>query len=106
VIEVVINLERIELALRRVKIIRHNVSRLNMPDDPSYPYKLHAILKHPDFHGAAMAIMFRGPEELVVRAKSERGIRWVIRRMKLQGNDRLLELTLTSPGGTMDMLRG
>jgi hypothetical protein len=106
VIDVVINLERMELDLRRVKIIRHNVSRLNMPDDPSYPYKLHAILAHPDFHGAAMSIKFRGPEELIVRAKSERSIRWVIRRMKLQGNDRLLELTLTSPGGTMDMLRG
>jgi hypothetical protein len=106
VIEVVTILERIELALRRVKIIHHNVSNLHEPDDPSYPYKLHATLAHPDFHGAAMAIKFRRPEELVVRAKSEDGIRWIIRRMKLKGNERLLELTLTTPEGTMDMNRG
>jgi|GEM_PF-2876959 len=95
------NWRRIELALHRVKIIRHNVSRIKNPEDPSYPYRLYVAQPHDEFHGAAKAIMFGGAEELVVRAKTMRGINWIIKKMKLRGNTHVMDLRLTLPDGSV-----
>jgi hypothetical protein len=50
-----------------LKLIKHNASNVNLPDDPSYPYKLEANFRPPEFMQVAFVFMHGGSEEIIVR---------------------------------------
>jgi hypothetical protein len=50
------------------KLIRHNASKVNLDDDPSFPFKLEANLRPPEFMVEAFVCLYGGgSEEVVVR---------------------------------------
>lgn len=86
----------------QVKVIRHNVSKIDIPDDTSYPFKLEVRLSHPDFMNVAFIMLFGGTEELIVRGKSKRALEKLIKKQKLRTDPRLLSFTLTGPKGVIE----
>lgn len=80
-----------------LKLIRHNASGVNEPDDPSYPYKLEANFRPPEFMNVAFVMLHGGSEEIVVRGKTREALEKFVEVNKLNTHPRLRELTITGP---------
>lgn len=89
-----------------LKVIYANTHRINNPDDPSYPYKLYANFRPPEFMQVAFVMLHGGSEEVVVRAMTREAIDECIRQNEWRDHPRLRRLVLTLPDGTEELLAG
>ena len=80
-----------------IKLIRHNASNLDLPDDPSYPWKLYANLRPPDFMTIAFIGMYGGSEEICVRGKTKKVLEEYAETIGLNNHPRLRKLEITQP---------
>lgn len=83
-----------------VKLIYHNYSNLNLPDDGTMPYRLEVIVRGDDFMQVArMGLGIAGPEKIVVLGNTRLAINRIV---WLNGYDKLqhlISLTITGPDG-------
>jgi hypothetical protein len=82
-----------------IKLIRHNAGGVNEPDDPSYPYKLEASFRPPEFMIVAFIGLYKGSEEIVVRGMTQKALEEFISENHLRSHPRLRQLTITGPKG-------
>jgi len=77
-----------------IKLIRHTGGGVNEPNDPTYPFKLEAVLRPPEFMEVAFLFMF-GNEEVVVRGITKEALEEFARANDLYHHPRLISLTIT-----------
>lgn len=82
-----------------LKLIRHNASNVDLPDDPSFPFKLEASLQPPEFMVMAFIGLYGGSEEIVVRGMSKEDLDKFVKAHNLRTHPRLRHLTITGPDG-------
>ncbi len=82
-----------------IKLIRHNASGVNEPDDSSMPYKLEASFRPPEFMTMAFIGLCGGSEEIVVRAETHKALDKFLKVNDLRKHPRLRRLTITGPKG-------
>lgn len=87
-----------------LKVIRHNTGRIDLPDDPSFPFKLEASFRPPEFMTMAFIGLFGGSEEIVVRGMSKQALDKLIEVNGFRKHPRLLRLTITGPDGIIEQL--
>ena len=87
-----------------LKLIRHNSSNVDVPDDPSFPFKLEVLLRPPEFMTLAFVGLYGGSEEVVVRSMTKEALDTFIVLNKLRKHPRLISLTVTSPEGIVEQL--
>lgn len=80
-----------------LKLIRHNSAGVNLPDDPSFPYKLEIICSPPEFMEVAFVGLHGGSEEVVVRSKTKESLNNFITLNNFKTHPRLLHMTITGP---------
>ncbi len=85
-----------------IKVIRLNSSRIDEPDDPSYPFKLEAILRPPESMVMAFIGLCGGREELVVRALTKGAMDEFLVANDFRKHPRLRHLTITGPNGVIE----
>ncbi|HSX14601.1 MAG TPA: hypothetical protein VLE72_01665 [Candidatus Saccharimonadales bacterium] len=83
-----------------VRLIRHNASQIDEPDDPDYPFKLTASFTPPEFMQFTFVLLYGGSEEVAVIAKSREAMDAFIEESDFGNHPRLRELTITGPDGT------
>ena len=88
--------------IRGIKLIRHNAGNVNLPDDPSYPFKLEVNLAPPDFLTFHFIALYGGSEEIVVRGKTKEALDEFIDGNNLREVPRLRRLTITGPDGVVE----
>lgn len=57
-----------------IKLIHHNASGVNLPDDPSYPWRLDASFSPPEFMNFTFVCMFGGSETICVRGMTKEAL--------------------------------
>ena len=72
---------------------------VNVPDDPSYPYKLEVNLSPPELMQVAFVMLHGGSEELIVRALTREAIDKFIAVNDLRRHPRLRRGLITGPEG-------
>jgi hypothetical protein len=82
-----------------LKLIYHNAGGVNIPDDPSYPWKLEANFRPPEFMNVAFVLMHGGSEEIVVRGMTKEALEKFIEVNDLKTHPRLRRLTITGENG-------
>ena len=89
------------------KLIYHNASNIDLPDDPSFPFKLGASLRPPEVMDKALLLPNGGVEKLVVRGTTQEALEQFIefRAHRLRSNMRLLSLTITGPAGIIEQIK-
>lgn len=87
-----------------LKVIRANTYGIDRLDDPTFPFKLVANFRPPDFMIVAFIGLYGGSEEFVIRALTRAAIEECIRQNEWIGHPRLQRLTLTLPDGTEEEL--
>jgi len=85
-----------------LKLIRHNAGRVNNPDDESYPFKLEATFRPPEFMEFAFIGLYGGREEIVVRGMTKQALDEFAERNGLKTHSRLRTLTVTGPEGVLE----
>ena len=80
-----------------IKLIRHNANRVNNPDDPSYPWKLEASFRAPEFMEMTFIFMIGSTEEIVVRGMTREALEKFVEVNDLRRHPRLLRLDITGP---------
>ena len=83
--------------IKGLKLIRHNAHNVNLPDDPSYPFKLQATFQPPELMDVAFVFLHGGSEEIVVRGMTREALEQFVEENKLRTHPRLRELTITGP---------
>ena len=87
-----------------LKLIRHNASGVNTPDDPSFPFKLEANFSPPEFMNVAFVLMHGGSEEIVVRSMTKESLDKFVEMNNLRTHPRLRRLMITGPDGVVEQL--
>lgn len=80
-----------------IKLIRLNSGQVNEPDDPSYPFRLDAIFRPPEFMRFAFVGLFGGTEELIVRGKTREVLEELVEKEGYGRHPRLIRLEITQP---------
>lgn len=80
-----------------IKLIRHNAGRVNLPDDPSYPFRLDAVFSPPDFMNVAFALLYGGTEEICVRGMTREALERFVEANGFRTHIRLRRLEITEP---------
>lgn len=80
-----------------IKLIQHNAGGVNLPDDPSYPFKLEVSLRPPEFMLVAFVGLYGGREKMVVRGLTREVLEKFVEVNDLRTHPRLRELTITGP---------
>jgi len=89
-----------------LKLIRHNASGVNMPDDPSFPFKLEGNFSPPELMNVAFVLMHGGSEEIVVRAMTKEAMDKFVETNNFRTHPRLRHLTITGPDGVVEKVDG
>ena len=84
-----------------VKVIQANTHGVNVPDDPSFPYKLEAIFRHGDIMRVTAVLMFGGSEQIVVRGMTHAALSELATENEWTTHPRLNRLTITGPDGAV-----
>jgi hypothetical protein len=84
-----------------IKIIRHLPSRIDVQDDPAFPFKLEVNLRPQEFMQVTFVMLYGGSEELVVRGISREALDRFITTQELREHPRLRWLKITAPDGTI-----
>jgi len=85
-----------------LKLIHHNVSGVNLPDDPSFPFKLEANFRPPEFMDVAFVLMHGESEEIVVRSMTKESLDKFVEMNNFHTHPRLRRLTITGPDGIVE----
>jgi hypothetical protein len=85
-----------------LKLILHNASNVNNPDDPSFPFKLEGSFRKPEFMEVAFILQHGPTEELVVRGMTLEAINKLIEENGFRTHPRLRKLTITGPDGLVE----
>jgi hypothetical protein len=91
-----------------LKIIRLNSHRIDEPDitwAATYPYKLEADLRPPEFMQVTFICLHGGSEELVVRGKTREALDRFITQNDLTQHPRLRRMLITGPDGSTEEIR-
>ena len=81
-----------------IKVIYANAQRYKVPDDPSFPWKLHVVLRPPEFMQVAFMMMCGGTEEIIVRGKTKESLEEFLNTHHLNANHpRFIRMTLNQP---------
>ena len=91
-----------------LKIIRLNSHRIDEPDATwaaTYPYKLTANLRPPEFMQVAFICLHGGSEELVMRGKTPEALNRFIAQNDLRQHPRLHVMLVTGPDGVIEEIR-
>lgn len=80
-----------------IKLIRFNTAKIDLPDDLTYPFKLEAIFRPPDFMTVAFVGIYGGSEEIVVRGLTKEALDKFLEVNELRRHPRLNRLTITGP---------
>lgn len=80
-----------------IKLIRHNAGGVNLPDDPSYPWRLDVNLRPPEFMDFAFILLHGGSEEIVVRGMTKEALEEFVELNGLSDHPRLRSLEITQP---------
>lgn len=86
---------KIKMEIEGIKLIQHNANGINDLDDPSYPYKLEAHFRPPEFMIFAFVSLYGGSEIIVVRGKTKEALEQFIKLNDLRNHPRLTSLTIT-----------
>lgn len=87
-----------------LKLIRHHGSGINLPDDESFPFKLEANFRPPEFMAIAFIGLYGGSEEIVVRGMTKEALDELIGRNQFRTHPRLRWLTVTGPDGVIEQV--
>ena len=79
-----------------IKLIKHNMGGVSVPDDPSYPWRLNAVFRVPSFMDVAASFIY-GREEIIVRGKTREALVQFATLNKLETHPRLQKLQITQP---------
>ncbi len=82
-----------------LKLIRHNANRIDLPDDPSYPYRLEINCRPPEFMAIAFIGLYGGSEEVVIRSKTASAIGEFLDRNDMRSMHRLRWIKIEGPAG-------
>jgi len=91
-----------------LKIIRLNTHRIDEPDaawSATYPYKLTANLRPPEFMQVTFICLHGGSEEMVLRGKTPEAINRFIAQNDLRHHPRLRAMIVTGPDGVIEEIR-
>jgi len=77
-----------------VKLIKHT-GECKHPDDTSLPFKLHLVMRPPEFMIVTFVMLYGGSEEVVVRGRTLEAISGWLDRSELRTHSRLLRYTIT-----------
>lgn len=84
-----------------VKVIEHNVAGISLPDDLSYPFKLEARLRAPEFMMMTFIAMHGGIERITARGRTKQALERFVRKHDLRNHPRLQQMTITGPDGVV-----
>lgn len=87
-----------------IKLIMHNCSNVNLPDDTTLPFKLEASFSPPEFMVMAFIGLYGGSEEIVVRGETKEALAKFIELNKFRTHPRLRRLTITGPDGIIEQI--
>ncbi len=88
-----------------LKLIRHNAGGLNLPDDPSFPFKLEVNLRPPGFMDVAFVGIYGGSEEVVVRGMTKGALYKFVELNQLRTHPRIRRFTITGPKGIVEKFK-
>lgn len=94
-----------ENIIPELKLIKHNACRVDLPDDPSYPFKLEMSLRPPELMIVAFVGLCGGSEEIVVRGKTLDALNKFIESNGFRRHPRLRHLTISGPDGIAEQLQ-
>lgn len=89
-----------------LKVIYANTYNINIPDDPSHPFKLHVNFRPPEFMQVAFIMLHGGSEEFIIRAMTREAIDECITQNEWKGHPRLRRMVITHPDGQEEYLHG
>lgn len=82
------------MIIEGVKLIYHT-GGTNIPDDPSYPYKLYVNLSPPEFMSFTFVSLYGGSEEIIVRGMTKEALEEFITMNDLRNHPRLRRMEIT-----------
>lgn len=85
-----------------IKLIRHNAGGVNLPDDPSLPFKLEGLFRPPEFMVMAFIGLCGGREEFVVRGMTKEALDEFVETNNFRTHPRLISLTVTGTDGFVE----
>lgn len=80
-----------------LKLIQHNAGGVNIPDDPTYPYRLEASFRPPELMIVTFIALHGGSENIVVRGMTQEALEEFVEENDLKNHPRLRSLTITGP---------
>ena len=93
-----------EEAIEGIKLIRLNSQNVNLPDDPSFPFKLEASFSPPEFMEVAFVSLYGGSEDLTIRGMTKEAMDKFVEVNRLRTHPRLRRLTVTGPTGILEQI--
>jgi len=81
----------------KAKLIKHNTRGVDLPDDPSLPFKLCINLRPPEGMEEIFIALHGGSEELVFRFATKEDLYEVIEAVGLHATKRLRRFIITGP---------
>jgi hypothetical protein len=78
-----------------VKLIKHT-AECDHPDDPSFPFKLHLVMRPPEFMIVTFVILYGGTEEVIARGRSLEALSEWADENGLKEHSRFLRYTITN----------
>src|ERR1044071_8302464 len=85
-----------------IKIIRHELSGINEPDDSSLPFMVHVNLSPPDFMNVAFVMLYGGSEEIVARCADRAAVDRLLDSNELRTHPRLRWIRIKGPDGNVE----
>lgn len=85
------------MEIKGVKLIHHNASGVNLPDDTSLPWRLDANFRPPEFMVIAFIGIFGGSETICVRGETREALEEFVEMNNLRKHPRLRSLEITQP---------
>lgn len=82
-------------AIPGIKLIFHNAGGVNNPDDPSYPWRLDATFRPPEFMEMAFIFLHGGQEIICVRGQTQASLEEFVAVNDFRNHPRLVTLTIT-----------
>lgn len=76
---------------------------IDIPDDPSFPWKMYAIFDPPEFMGFAFRLLHGESENIIVRGMTLEALNKLIKTNRLKTHRRLRRIEITGPDGYSEL---
>ena len=80
-----------------IKLIQHNASGVNNPDDFSYPWRLDAYFRPPSFMSVAFICLYGGQEIIQVRGITKKSLEEFAKKNNLFNHPRKQSIKIWQP---------